>query len=422
MATPKAKPYKLKPTDGVMTRDDVSLWEYTLLAACRQVTDWVKFLPGKDKETWQATDDDSTNGLTGEDATATAKIQADFADFLTCVATHCPTGFMDTVMRESTSFKGIVQQIKTTFGLDSKGEKFLSCIDIKLEFSEKFTYEMGYMAVKDFFMSSLLPKRATFKGKQLDTAEILSPLAENFIMKEFLTKVHPKLPEHVKNTKGYLFTTEKPTLACNKAKLIDLMDTMLQEIENLDNMSAGNLSVGQVRSFRGRGRPPMPRFPYSPNPNFRGLPRPPIRGARHPFPNTVNNRFQFRGRREDCTLCLEARRFDSSKGHETNKCPFPSGFARPYQSGSSNGSNFKVLLVSDQQGSQSQIQSADHLQHLPLVAPDGQDGGYQDEQYYDPHGDTYYGGYDESDYTQQFGTNNFYPSYQGGAYQSGAPL
>ena len=412
--TPKAKPYKLKPTDGVMTRDDVSLWEYTLLAACRQVTDWVKFLPGKNDENWTSTDEDITNGLTGADATATQKKQSDFADFLTCVATHCPTGFMDTVMRESTSFKGIVHQIKSTFGLDSKGEKFLNCIDIKLEFSDKFTYEMGYMAVKDFFMSSLLPNGATCKTKKLTAAEILSPLAENFIMKEFLAKVHPKLPEHVKNTKGYLFTAENPTLACNKTKLIDLMDTMLQEIDNLDNLSAGNLSVGQVRSFRGRGGFPPPRFPYSNNAT-RGMSRPPFRGGRPPFSNSMNNRFQFRGRREDCTLCLEARRFDSSKGHETSRCPFSSGWTKPYQSG---GSNFKVMLVHDQPGSLATVQPVDQMQHLPLTA---ETDPYYNDHYYDPQNDPYYDSYDGviqssgENYPPQYAAGYPYPTYQGGA-------
>ena len=76
-------------------------------------------------------------------------------------------------------------------------------MDLKLEFSDSFTYEQGYMQVKDFFMSSLLPQGARFKNRVLEAAETLSPLAENFIMKEFLYKVHPKLPEHVKSTKGH---------------------------------------------------------------------------------------------------------------------------------------------------------------------------------------------------------------------------
>ena len=106
MSTPKAKPFKLKPSDGAMTRDDVSLWEYTLLAACRQITEWQQFLPEGAHATWAATDTDPTNNLTVQNAgdnaanvAATTKLRNDFKNFLTCVATHCPTGFMDTVMR-----------------------------------------------------------------------------------------------------------------------------------------------------------------------------------------------------------------------------------------------------------------------------------------------------------------------------------
>ena len=347
--TPKAKPYKLKPSNGIMTRDDVAMWEYTLLAACRQVAVWRQFLPGQPNENWTATDEDVTNGLevideNGLNEEQTDELRRNFADFLTCVATHCPSGFMDTVMRESTSFKEIVKQIQVTYGLQSRGEKFLNCIDIKFEFNDTFTYEMGYMKIKDFFMSSLLSTGSIFKGRNMNAAETLSPLAENFIMKEFLEKVHPKLPEHVKNTKGYLFTDEKPTLACNKSKLIDLMDTMLQEIDNLDNVNTGVISMGQVRSgYRGyaRGR-------YNPNrgfPNRGGQVQ--FRGTRPPFSNT-NNRFQGNRFRRDCINCLEARRFDSSRGHDSSQCPFIGAF----QQRDSVRPNFKVLLVHDRNSNQ----------------------------------------------------------------------
>ena len=360
--TPKAKPYKLKPTNDVMTRDDVAMWEYTLLAACRQVANWRQFLPGQNNDTWTATDDDVNNGLEvfneqGLDEEETDELRRNFADFLTCIATHCPSGFMDTVMRESTSFKDIVNQIKVTYGLQSRGEKFLNCIDIKFEFSDKFTYEMGYMQLKDFFMSSLLANGSTFKGRITNAAETLSPLAENFILKEFLEKVHPKLPEHIKNTKGYLFTEEKPTLACNKSKLMDLIDTMLQEIENLENINTGVISMGQVRSgYRApiRGGRSFSSKGFS----HRGG-RQPFRGSRPPFSNT-NSRYPYKSRR-DCVHCLEARRFDSSKGHDSSQCPFLGATPRdPYKP------NFKVLLVQDRQSGQ-RTHSQSSYQHPGML-------------------------------------------------------
>ena len=63
---------------------------------------------------------------------------------------------------------------------------------------------MGYMKLKDFFTSSLLPAGSTFETRVLNATEVLSPLDEIFIIKEFLSKVHPKLPEYVKNSKRSL--------------------------------------------------------------------------------------------------------------------------------------------------------------------------------------------------------------------------
>ena len=57
------KPYKLKPTDGPLSRDDLSTWEYNHLSFCRQNESWTAFLPGGTNSTWVATDDDETNGL-----------------------------------------------------------------------------------------------------------------------------------------------------------------------------------------------------------------------------------------------------------------------------------------------------------------------------------------------------------------------
>ena len=357
-------------------------------------------MPGGEKQTWTATDDDVNNGLTHEVAATQTKLRNDFANFLTCWATHCPTGFMDTMMRESKTFKKIVERIKTTYGLDSRGEKFLSIMDIKLEFSPTFTYEQGYMTVKDFCMASLLPSGKRFKNKLLTVTETLSPLAENFIMKEFLFKVHPKLPEHIKNTKGHLFTIERPTLACNKDILIDLIESMLAEIEGIDGMAAGNLSVNQLGQSRPqyRGRGGAPRFPYRGN-NFSrgGPPRGFQRGGRPPFPA----RYQTQGRREDCSHCVEARMFDSSKGHVYSNCPFRLGQASPYQQSPyqpkpPNGNGMKILLVQDS-SSHDQQKETHSLQHLPLTeGPAMQslyDQNYYHPQYADSQGDQFHEGY-----------------------------
>ena len=46
-----------------MSRDDVVSWDYNHQAYCRQITDWLQWLPGGTKSEWKASDEDETNGL-----------------------------------------------------------------------------------------------------------------------------------------------------------------------------------------------------------------------------------------------------------------------------------------------------------------------------------------------------------------------
>ena len=117
---------------------------------------------------------------------------------------------------------------------------------MKFEIGPGFTHNQALMMMTDFYINSQLPKGKIFKGKELTKDEELSPLAENFIIEKCLSKIDPRLPDHVKNTRGHLFTEQRPTLACNKKLLFDQIDTMLSELDGNGRYS-GNISVGQVR-------------------------------------------------------------------------------------------------------------------------------------------------------------------------------
>ena len=119
----KARPYKLVPP---LTRDSVITWDYNMKAFIRQTKAWRKFLPTGDKHTWRPTKDDVTNGLVvNNDVDGTEELRNDFANYLTCIATHCPANFFNTVMQESTSYQWIIDRINKTFNLQTKGEHFL---------------------------------------------------------------------------------------------------------------------------------------------------------------------------------------------------------------------------------------------------------------------------------------------------------
>ena len=115
------KIYKLKPTDGPLSRDDLSTWIFTVKSYSRQ-HGIDKFKSGNNKN-WIASDIDDSNGhqvlkLDGsQDVPETNKLVGEFHDFLTTVAANCPFGFTETVIRESTSFDWIIDHIKKTFKL-----------------------------------------------------------------------------------------------------------------------------------------------------------------------------------------------------------------------------------------------------------------------------------------------------------------
>ena len=341
----RAKPYKLKPSEGdKISRDDIATWSYTILACSRQVKEWKSFLPEAENSTWTAKSEDETYGLIItkmehgeeiEDEDKSEELRTNLLDFLTFVATHCPSGFMTMVMRESTSFEWIMKQLQSTYDLDTRGEHFLAGNSLKFEFSASFTYHQAYMMTKDFYINSLLSKGTLFKGKPLAKNEELTPLAENFIVEKCLQKIDGRLLDHIKNTRGHLFTDERPTLACNQKILFGQIDSMLSE---LDANSAVDISINNVRS----------QFSQNQYRGTRG--RPFQRGGRRPFRfykpagsfSGRNSQFPPSSRMSGCQKCLEAKRYDAARFHSARDCTFPS--SRPMSN-----TGMRVLLVQDNQ-------------------------------------------------------------------------
>jgi len=338
-----------------MSRDDVVAWDYNHQAYCRQIPEWLQWLPGGTRDSWTASDEDETNGLpeimkpepnqNDVDQDATNKLRACLQNFLTCIAVNCPQGFMETVMRESTSYKWVVNKIKATYNLNTRGENFLEGNNLNFEFNKDFTYQQGWMQVKDFYSSAMLPAGSKFMGKVLDKKETLSPLAYMFIVEKWLTKIHPDLPDYVMKNESHLFTADRPSLACNQQLLCDKMDSMLQKIENKDDVSTNNVTINNVRA-RGGGSAGTRSF----------------RGGRYrqtSFRGRTNQQgFSPRPDKQDCYICLEAGRTDAALFHTARDCRWrfqPRSSRAPHQQTRTN-QNFKVLLVqAPQQGGSSPV-------------------------------------------------------------------
>ena len=322
------KPYKLKPSGDSLTRDDLSTWREVILSHMRQNEKWKDFLPGGTKSTWKAEDDTEEDNWTLE-------VKAALADFITCVATYSPAGFGETIKRESTSFNWVIDLIKETYGLKTRGEHFLGLEDLKFTFDGGFTYQQAYMEVKDFVCAGLLSATDRFEGKPRADKETLSPVAKNFICKEWLCKIDPRLPKHILDTRGHLFTADKPTLSCNQKIICNQIPTLLAELDGKTDDAGEAVTVGYVPASR--------RPPSRPPRGGRGL----LRGAgtfRGYPPRALPPRPQYVS---GCQRCLEAipARVDASRTHATKDCLWPPNTAQ----NSRPRANFRVVLVPEEE-------------------------------------------------------------------------
>ena len=149
------------------------------------------------------------------DKTETDNARSALTEFLVCLGTYCPENYMHTVLQESTSFQWVIDSIKTTYRLETRGLGFLGAGTLKIEFDEESgqSYQQGYQAIKESYCSSLLRKGDKWKGRILEKNETLTPFGENVLVEKWLDMINKDLRLHIMKTRGHLFTDERPNLS-----------------------------------------------------------------------------------------------------------------------------------------------------------------------------------------------------------------
>ena len=253
------------------------------------------------------------------DVAATDKARAALADFLITLGSCAPEDFMHSVVYESTSYDCVMANIKTTYRLDTKGLGFLAANELKFDIGEDgSTHQQVYMTLKEFYCSALLKQGAIHEGLPLERDEVLTPLAKNFITEKWLDAINPALKVHIKNTRGNLFTKEKPSLADNQLQLSEMMGTLLLELENNPQPSVNQAAVYQQPS------PSINRAGFQ-QPGRRGFSNTPRRFPQPAGPRTFLPRINRSSCPPDtCLRCYEAHRTGpATKNHFAAQCTFP---------------------------------------------------------------------------------------------------
>ena len=244
------KPFQLEfKTD----RDNLNRWWSILTNFCRQKPDQVPFFKGGDHENWTAECKDSTRGKSD------AKVQISLHNILTTIASFCPNGTFQTITGESTSLEWIYKRVAKMCHIQIGGRHLVNAWDLKYD-PENESPDIFFMRCKAAFAENLLTKNDSYHGEKLESAETFTPMAESMIVLRWLEAIHPSLPRHIQETRASLFTTSKPSFADIQPDLCELMDSLLQEIEQVDGVSAlsvqdvATVEVNRVTSRRwGRG-------------------------------------------------------------------------------------------------------------------------------------------------------------------------
>ena len=222
------KPFQLEfKTD----RDNLNRWWSILTNFCRQKPDQVPFFKGGDHELWTAECRDPTRGKQD------IKIQVALHNLLTTIASFCPNGTFQTITGESTSLEWIYKRVAKMCHIQIGGRHLVNAWDLKYD-PENESPDIFFMRCKAAFAENLLAKNENYHGDKLSAAEAFSPMAESMIVLRWLEAIHPSLPKHIQETKASLFTSAKPSFADIQPDLCEMMDSMLQEIEQVDGISA----------------------------------------------------------------------------------------------------------------------------------------------------------------------------------------
>ena len=287
-------------------------WDMNHRSFCRQFPEWLAFLPIGTRPTWTSYNEDQTRGIlitrpgpNDEQGAPTEvpneidtnKTRAALEDFLVCLGTYCPENFMHTVLKESTSYDWVLKRIQETFNLDTKGVRFLAGCKVKAEAGDEAqTHQQKFQA--------------------LDKDEVLTPFGKNVIVEKWLDDTHPDLKDHIVQTRGSLFTEQRPNLSDNQKQLCDQMDTLLQEIDQKkSNPTVNRTGFAPIRrqtQYQPATRPNYGRPPPRQMPRQVEVPAGAGQPGRAPCPP---NR---------CFRCHEAgRQGPASHNHFASECSHP---------------------------------------------------------------------------------------------------
>ena len=171
------------------------------------------------------------------------------------IANFCTVISRNSIVKNSTSLKDILQLIRLHFGFQSTGSHFLDLADIRLETGER----PGdlYQRLMAFFEDNLLTTDSgvMHHGAFIATDEDLTPTMENTMVIIWLQLINPSLPRLVKTKYGSELRNK--LLASLKPEISQALPSLLDEVRAIEDTHAMRTATltqsGNRRQFAPRG-------------------------------------------------------------------------------------------------------------------------------------------------------------------------
>ena len=239
------------PKQWKLTEDEsatsIETWKHNLLYVLAQDTSLVTFLAPDFSWTQYHPVDAPNRGFRADAATvqgAQTAVQKNLKleNLLRLIASWCPVINLDFFLKRTKCLDDVWRIIREHYGIQQTGAHILDLLLITYDPAEK--PETLYQRLYTFFSDNLCKAgELVHHGVNVSKNEEMSPLVESVIVEVWLSKMHPKLPQVVKQE--FATALQTSTLASLKGIISQSLTALMQKIDDIHVMRTSARSTGQ---------------------------------------------------------------------------------------------------------------------------------------------------------------------------------
>ena len=244
--TKAPKPWKLTEDE---TLASINSWQNAVLYYLQQDKNNSEFLK---KDAKWTKDSVLNRGLTGDEK---EQRMINLNNMLGFIAQHCASFLTSQITKTLTNLNSIWQLIKKYHEIRQTETQFMKLGSLKLEPGER--YEKFYHRILSHVQDNLLTTDSPLQhdGAKVTTDEELSPTLERWVVLLWMQLIHVDLPALVQRT--FAYDLQRMTLKDLQPQICDAIDSLLDELNNSEQLKSARSRIATPNRSRGQYRPPQ---------------------------------------------------------------------------------------------------------------------------------------------------------------------